>query len=58
MYDGLYFFADGGYALVGPYGSDLAFQSEATGMGSAYGMGGIGKLIGPVIIAFLQAPLI
>jgi len=50
---GIYFFADGGYALVGPYGSE-AWPSNlrATGMGSAYGMGGIGKLIGPVVIAF------
>lgn len=49
---GIYFFADGGYALVGPYGSE-AWPSNlrATGMGSAYGMGGIGKLIGPVIVA-------
>lgn len=50
---GIYFFADGGYALVGPYGSEVwPSNLRATGMGSAYGMGGIGKLIGPVIVAF------
>jgi putative MFS transporter len=49
---GIYFFADGGYALVGPYGSEVGPSNlRATGMGSAYGMGGIGKLIGPVIVA-------
>jgi putative MFS transporter len=50
---GIYFFADGGYALVGPYSSEVwPSNLRATGMGSAYGMGGIGKLIGPVIVAF------
>ncbi len=49
---GIYFFADGGYALVGPYGSEVwPSNLRATGMGSAYGMGGVGKLIGPVIVA-------
>ncbi|MGE5379669.1 MAG: MFS transporter [Methylocystaceae bacterium] len=48
----IYFFADGGYALVGPYGSEVwPARLRATGMGSAYGMGGIGKIIGPMIIA-------
>jgi putative MFS transporter len=50
---GIYFFADGGFALVGPYGSEVwPAQLRATGMGSAYGMGGIGKIIGPMVIAF------
>ena len=50
---GIYFFADGGFALVGPYGSEVwPSQLRAAGMGSAYGMGGIGKLIGPMIVAF------
>ncbi|CFY02858.1 General substrate transporter [Syntrophomonas zehnderi OL-4] len=49
---GIYFFADGGYALVGPYSSEVwPSNLRATGMGSAYGMGGIGKLVGPVIVA-------
>ncbi len=50
---GIYFFADGGFALVGPYGSEVwPAQLRATGMGSAYGMGGIGKLVGPMIVAW------
>jgi putative MFS transporter len=50
---GIYFFADGGFALVGPYGSEVwPAQLRAAGMGSAYGMGGIGKLIGPMVVAF------
>ena len=50
---GIYFFADGGYALVGPYSSEVwPSNLRASGMGSAYGMGGIGKLVGPVIVAF------
>jgi putative MFS transporter len=50
---GIYFFADGGFALVGPYGSEVwPAHLRATGMGSAYGMGGIGKLIGPLVVAY------
>jgi len=49
---GIYFFADGGFALVGPYGSEVwPANLRATGMGSAYGMGGIGKIIGPAVVA-------
>jgi Nitrate/nitrite transporter len=49
----IYFFADGGFALVGPYGSEVwPSPLRAAGMGSAYGMGGIGKLIGPMVVAF------
>lgn len=50
---GIYFFADGGFALVGPYGSEVwPAHLRASGMGSAYGIGGIGKLIGPMVVAF------
>jgi putative MFS transporter len=49
---GVYFFADGGFALTGPYGTEPWPQRlKATGMGSAYGMGGIGKIIGPMVVA-------
>jgi len=34
-------------------GGGLAFASENTGMGSAYGFGGIGKIIGPVGLAMI-----
>ena len=35
---GIYFFADGGYALVGPYSSEVwPSNLRASGMGSAYG---------------------
>jgi putative MFS transporter len=48
----IYFFADGGFAVVGPYAAE-AWPSHlrATGMGFAYGWGGIGKLIGPAAVA-------
>lgn len=48
-----YFFVDGGFAIVGPYASEVwPRHLRATGMGSAYGFGGLGKIIGPVILAF------
>jgi putative MFS transporter len=49
---GIYFFADGGFAVVGPYAAE-AWPSHlrTTGMGFAYGWGGIGKLIGPAAVA-------
>ena len=43
------FFADGGFAIVGPYAAEVwPSHLRTTGMGSAYGFGGIGKIIGPV----------
>ncbi len=48
-----YFFVDGGFAIVGPYGSEVwPRHLRATGMGSAYGFGGLGKIIGPIALAF------
>ncbi len=49
---GIYFFADGGFSLVGPYSAE-AWPSHlrTTGMGFAYGWGGVGKLIGPAAVA-------
>jgi putative MFS transporter len=43
-----YVFADGIFAILGPYSAEVWPTSlRATGMGSAYGFGGIGKVIGP-----------
>ena len=47
-------FADGGFAIVGPYAAELWPASlRTTGMGSAYGFGGIGKVIGPWGLALI-----
>lgn len=49
-----YFFADGGFAIVGPYAAEVwPSRLRATGMGSAYGFGGIGKIIGPLGLALI-----
>ena len=55
------FFADGGFAIVGPYAAEVwPSHLQTTGMGSAYGFGGIGKIMGPVglalIVGFGQLP--
>ncbi|WP_428671056.1 MFS transporter [Reyranella sp.] len=48
------FFADGGFAIVGPYAAEVwPSHLRTTGMGSAYGFGGIGKIIGPVGLALI-----
>jgi putative MFS transporter len=47
-------FGDGGFAIVGPYAAELWPASlRTTGMGSAYGFGGIGKVIGPWGLAMI-----
>jgi MFS transporter, putative metabolite:H+ symporter len=47
-------FGDGGFAVVGPYAAEVWPASlRATGMGSAYGFGGIGKVIGPWGLAMI-----
>src|SRR5258707_8075089 len=49
-----YFFADGGFAIVGPYAAEIwPSHLRTTGMGSAYGFAGIGKIIGPVGLALI-----
>lgn len=49
-----FFFADGGFAIVGPYAAEIwPSHLKTTGMGSAYGFGGIGKIIGPVGLALI-----
>ena len=47
------FFVSGGFAIVGPYSSEVwPKHLRASGMGSAYGFGGIGKILGPIMLAF------
>jgi putative MFS transporter len=47
-------FGDGGFAVVGPYAAEVWPASlRATGMGAAYGFGGIGKVIGPWGLALI-----
>jgi MFS transporter, putative metabolite:H+ symporter len=49
-----YFFTDGGFALVGPYAAEVwPTNLRTTGMGSAYGFGGLGKIIGPAGLALI-----
>lgn len=49
-----YFFIDGGFSIVGPYAAEVwPTNMRTTGMGSAYGFGGLGKIIGPVGLALI-----
>jgi putative MFS transporter len=44
----------GGWPVIGPYAAEVWPASlRATGMGSAYGFGGIGKVIGPLGLALI-----
>ena len=48
------FFTDGGFAIVGPYAAEVwPTNLRTSGMGSAYGFGGIGKIVGPVGLALI-----
>jgi putative MFS transporter len=48
------FFYDGGFATIGPYLAEVwPTRLRTTGMGSAYGFGGIGKIIGPLGLALI-----
>ncbi len=48
------FFWDGGFAAIGPYLAEVwPTRLRSTGMGSAYGIGGIGKIIGPLGLAVI-----
>jgi MFS transporter, putative metabolite:H+ symporter len=48
------FFYDGGFAVIGPYMAELwPTRLRTTGMGSAYGFGGLGKIIGPLGLALM-----
>lgn len=45
----VYFFAEGGFAVVGPYSGEVwPSRLRSTGLGFAYGAGGLGKIIGPL----------
>src|SRR6202047_4159173 len=47
-------FADGGFAIVGRYSAEVwPVALRTTGMGSAYGVGGLGKGIGPLGLALI-----
>src|ERR1700738_955771 len=49
-----FYFADGGFAIVGPYAAEVwPSHLRTSGMGSAYGFGGIGRIIGPVGLALI-----
>jgi putative MFS transporter len=49
-----YFFADGGFAIVGPYAAEVwPARLRASGLGSTYGFGGLGKIIGPLGLALI-----
>lgn len=48
------FFYDGGFAIIGPYLAEVwPTRLRTTGMGAAYGFGGIGKIIGPLGLAVI-----
>ena len=47
-------FVEGGFAIVGPYSAEVWPSSiRSTGMGAAYGFGGLGKIIGPLGLALI-----
>jgi putative MFS transporter len=49
-----YLFADGGFAIVGPYSAEVwPAGLRTSGMGLTYGFGGIGKIIGPLGLALI-----
>jgi putative MFS transporter len=48
------FFADGGWAILGPYSAEIwPSHLRTTGLGAAYGFGGLGKIIGPLGLALI-----
>lgn len=50
----VYFFGEGGFAIVGPYSAEVwPSHLRTTGMGFAYGIGGFGKVIGPLGLALI-----
>lgn len=47
-------FIDGGFAVIGPYAAEVwPTRLRASGLGSAYGFGGVGKIIGPLGLALI-----
>lgn len=50
----VYFFAEGAFAVVGPYSGEVwPSRLRSTGLGFAYGAGGLGKIIGPLGLALI-----
>jgi putative MFS transporter len=48
----VYAFINGGWSVTGPYSTEIWPQRlRATGMGSAYGIGGLGRIFGPMVLA-------
>ena len=48
------FIGSGGYAIIGPYSAEVwPSHLRASGMGSAYGFGSLGKIIGPLGLALI-----
>jgi MFS transporter, putative metabolite:H+ symporter len=48
------FFGDGGYALVGPYSAEVwPAALRGSGMGFGYGLGNLGKIVGPLGLALI-----
>ena len=48
------FSIEGNFAIVGPYSAEVWPSTlRTTGMGSAYGFGGLGKIIGPLGLALI-----
>jgi MFS transporter, putative metabolite:H+ symporter len=48
------FFVEGTFAIVGPYSAEVwPADLRTTGMGSAYGFGGLGKVMGPLGLALI-----
>lgn len=47
-------FVDGGWSIVGPYSAEVwPAKIRTSGMGAAYGFGGLGKIIGPLGLALI-----
>jgi putative MFS transporter len=48
------FFGDGSYAVIGPYSAEIwPAPLRASGMGFGYGVGNLGKIIGPLGLAVI-----
>jgi putative MFS transporter len=49
-----YFFGEGGFAVLAPYSAEVwPAALRTSGLGSAYGFGGVGKIIGPLGLALV-----
>ncbi len=49
----VYCFTNGGWSITGPYSAEVWPQRlRGTGMGAAWGFGGVGRIFGPMVLAF------